>query len=267
LPTRSLPEDPSLENLRKQAKRLRKAVRAGEADARALVRELHPRPEEAIAGFSLADAQLVTARTYRFASWPKLKQHLIVIERFLWDPPAGEEVGSSASADTLVRLACLVYGDWHLSRAEEARRLLAHHPELAGASLYSAATVGDVPAASTMVERDPALVNAKGGPLGWEPLLYASYSRLDSPDPRHSTLEVARLLLAAGADPNAGFLWRGNVPPFTALTGAFGEGEDGHNQRRIGIGTPWRACCSTPAPTPTTARRSTTATSIEPTTT
>src|SRR5262249_48899648 len=46
----------------------------------------------------------------------------------------------------------------------------------------------------------------------------------------HSTLEVARLLLAREADPNAGFLWSGNVPPFTALTGAFGEGEDGSNQ-------------------------------------
>ena len=46
----------------------------------------------------------------------------------------------------------------------------------------------------------------------------------------HSTLEVARLLIARGGDPNAGFLWRGLVPPFTAITGAFGEGEDGNNQ-------------------------------------
>ena len=50
------------------------------------------------------------------------------------------------------------------------------------------------------------------------------------PGARISTLEVARLLIAAGADPSAGFLWRGNVPPFTALTGAFGDGEDGTNQ-------------------------------------
>lgn len=45
-----------------------------------------------------------------------------------------------------------------------------------------------------------------------------------------STLGVARLLLSRGADPNAGFLWKGNVPPFTALTGAFGNGEGGANQ-------------------------------------
>ena len=39
----------------------------------------------------------------------------------------------------------------------------------------------------------------------------------------------ARLLLSHGADPNAGFLW-GATYAFTALTGAFGEGEDGINQ-------------------------------------
>jgi len=34
------------------------------------------------------------------------------------------------------------------------------------------------------------------------PLLYACYARLDLSG--HSTLEVARVLLSAGADPNAG---------------------------------------------------------------
>jgi hypothetical protein len=38
------------------------------------------------------------------------------------------------------------------------------------------------------------------------------------------------LLLGRGADPNAGFLWEGNLPPFTALTGVFGEGEGGASQ-------------------------------------
>ena len=44
-----------------------------------------------------------------------------------------------------------------------------------------------------------------------------------------STVEIARLLLERGADPNAGFLWNGSYA-FTALTGAFGRGEDNMNE-------------------------------------
>ncbi len=35
------------------------------------------------------------------------------------------------------------------------------------------------------------------------------------------------MLLAAGADPDSGYLWLGLPTPFTALTGCFGEGEQG----------------------------------------
>ena len=36
--------------------------------------------------------------------------------------------------------------------------------------------------------------------------------------------------MAHGADPDAGYLWDGMYSPFTALTGAFGGGEDAINQ-------------------------------------
>ena len=42
--------------------------------------------------------------------------------------------------------------------------------------------------------------------------------------PGRSAVAVARLLLEHGADPNAGYLWEGLIPPFTALTGALGGG-------------------------------------------
>ncbi len=38
------------------------------------------------------------------------------------------------------------------------------------------------------------------------------------------------MLLGRGAHPNAGYLWEGLTSPFTALTGAFGGGEDAVNQ-------------------------------------
>lgn len=123
-----------------------------------------------------------------------------------------------------IRLACLDYEHWHRSHAEKARAMLAEHPELVREDIFAAAAAGDIDAVREFLDRDPSLVNAKGGPFGWEPLLYACYSRVGS------TLDVARLLLQRGADPNAQFLWHGNLPPFTALTGAFGEGEDTINQ-------------------------------------
>jgi len=227
MPTRSLPNNPSLEHLRKDAKRLRSAVVAGEGAALGQVEEFYPRATRAIGRFSLADAQLVTARSYGFASWTKLKQHLIAIGPFIWNPsslPAPQ-----SRADVFVRLACLTYAGWHRSNPAKALRMLSDDPELAHASIYTAAAVGDVAAVRKMLDSNPALVNAKGGSLRWAPLLYACYSRLDAADANHSTLDVARLLLSRGGDPDAGFLLEGSYA-FTALTGAFGRGEDWSNQ-------------------------------------
>jgi ankyrin repeat protein len=226
MPTSPLPSNPSVEHLRKDAKRLRRAVQARDDDALARVNEFHPRTHQALLRFTLADAQLVTARSYGFTSWAKLKQHLLEITPFVWTAPAAPDPDSRV--DVFVRLACLTYTGVHPSPAR-ARRLLADHPDIAQASIYTASAVGDVTAVGAILDLQPTLLNAKGGPLHWEPLLYACYSRLEASDPTHSTLEVARLLLSRGADPNAGFLYEGRYA-FTALTGAFGRGEDWPNQ-------------------------------------
>ena len=230
MPRRPLPVDPSFENLKNQVKRLHKSFLAGDAEALAIVLEFHPHAAEKMQSFRLADAQLALSRLYGFSSWAKLKQHLAVVKEFLWDPPSNPTASENSLVDRFLRLACLNYGDWNLSMGEEARRMLAEHPDLPATDLYAACTVGEVDIASDILAHYPTLLNKKGGSLNWQPLLYCCYSRLDSSFPKHSTLEVARLLLERGADPNAGFLWRGNIPAFTALTGAFGEGEAGaHN--------------------------------------
>src|SRR5690349_6252185 len=74
----SLPHRPSLTNLRKQAKALLVAWRTGDAQAASRVRQQHPRGERLLAEGrpQLADAQLVVAREYGFASWARLVQHL-----------------------------------------------------------------------------------------------------------------------------------------------------------------------------------------------
>jgi hypothetical protein len=72
VPTRPLPSNPSLKNLETQVEQLLTDVRAGTAQAIDQAREFHPHADTAIGDFSLSDAQLVTARHYGFASWPKL---------------------------------------------------------------------------------------------------------------------------------------------------------------------------------------------------
>src|SRR5271156_4793396 len=71
LPTRRLPQQPNLEQLRKQAKDLLALYRAGDSAAVAEV-NLFERAADP-AQFALSDAQRVLARAYGYESWPKLK--------------------------------------------------------------------------------------------------------------------------------------------------------------------------------------------------
>jgi len=105
-PTRRLPAQASLEQLRKQAKDLLSLYRAGD---RATVREVQrferaPDP----ARFALNDAQRVLARAYGYESWPKLKAFV-----------------DGANVAALVE--AVNAGD-----LETARNLLGARPELAG---------------------------------------------------------------------------------------------------------------------------------------
>ena len=275
MPTSEFPREPNLEHLRNQAKVLRRRVLVGDSAARELVREFHPRlagaDVQALAAVTLADAQLVIARQYGFGSWPKLRRHVEVVTRYARSPhraPTGGPVTTEgARAGEFLRLACLTYGGDNAARRERARELLAAHPDIATASIHTMAAVGDVTAAAALLADDPAQASAPGGPHDWEPLLYLAYSRLDSTAAGHSTLEVARLLLASGADPNAGYLWEGTYP-FTALTGVLGEGEDAVNQPRHQFWLPLaRMLLDAGGRIPTTARVCTTACSPPATTT
>jgi Ankyrin repeats (many copies) len=227
MPTVSLPDEPSLGQLRNQARDLQRAVAAGDPAALALAAEHDPgRP--AAAAFPLSAAQLVVARQYGFASWPRLRRHVEVVQRYSRFPGRLDAAaGPESRADQFLRLASVTYEDTGPAQWRQARQLLRDHPELTRASAAAAAAAADTAALARILAADPGAARRESGPYRWEPLFYLAYARHDPDIGRDDVLAAARLLLAAGADPNAGYLWHGLCTPFTVLTGAFGEGEGG----------------------------------------
>lgn len=130
-------------------------------------------------------------------------------------------------ADELLRLACLTYGADDPGRPREALALLRSQPGLARASVHTMAAVGDHVGLAAALDADPAAVAREGGPFRWVPLLYATYARIGDLGEESDSAATVKLLLDRGADPNAGYLWEGYTPPFTALTGVLGGGEGG----------------------------------------
>jgi len=130
-------------------------------------------------------------------------------------------------ADEFLRLACLTYGADDVVRRANARAMLDAQPGLGADNVHVAAARADAAALRRHLAADPALANAEGGPFGWPPLLYLAYARHDPDVPAEAVRDAVAALVDAGADPGAGYLWHGNHPPFTALTGAFGQGESG----------------------------------------
>jgi len=179
----SLSQRPDLGQLRRRAKELRDAARAGDAAAVQRLARHHPaRPAGPV---RLAAAQLVIARELGFPSWPRLIAAL--------------EADAASRRALSAFLSASIEG-----RMRQAGQILPADPGITGRSLAAAAVLGDAAAVRVHLTADPGAALALDDERGWPPLLYACYSRWHHVDPDRAPglAEAVRLLLAAGADAN-----------------------------------------------------------------
>ncbi|TWB61860.1 ankyrin repeat protein [Rhizobium sp. ERR 922] len=215
--TRSLAVDATLDSLKKQAKSFLKAVQAGDTSARSRVAPYFAD----IDSVGLQDIQLVLAREFGFSSWTKLKAHLESGDR--------KHIPRDQLANRFLSLATVSYFaniPADPARFDEALMLLKANPEIADESIHVAAALGDADRVGRWLDRQPQLLDRRGGPHDLTPLMYAAYARV----PGRSSLPAARELVRRGADVNAFFLDAGQYR-FTVLTGVFGEGEAGKDRQ------------------------------------
>ena len=214
MPDRTLPDHPSLEQYKKQAKELRRSVVAGIPADLERVRRHHPRfrnaGSDSLRALSLADAQLVLAREHGYPSWPEFAKRIETLRVIraledLHDP-----------VDTFIEVACVDRHGWHGSGTlEHADMIRSRYPAVSTRNIYSAAVFGDTATVRAFLSRDRSLATAKGGPHGWDALTYLCFSRYLRIDKARSEffVEAARALLEAGADANTGWTDYIDTPP------------------------------------------------------
>ena len=142
-----LPDHPSIERLRRDARRLQRRVAGGDDHGLELVRRHHPGAASALAdrtAFRLADAQLTVARAYGFSGWPALVRYLGVAAELSRTPGDVAEDRLDV-ADLFASLACLRYDPTDSpERRAEAERLLEGDPHLPDRSVAAAAAAASL---------------------------------------------------------------------------------------------------------------------------
>lgn len=135
-------------------------------------------------------------------------------------------------ASAFLKAASAPHDTGHASGTlEEAASLLAAHAELAEADIYTAATLGDDTTVRRFLALDRGLAVARGGPYGWDPLMYLCFSRYLRLDPARTDgfVSAASALLDAGADPNGGWFEAGHQPTPVWESVLYGAAGIAHN--------------------------------------
>lgn len=204
--SRQITADTNVEFLKKEAKQWLKSLEA--SDSSSVVRLKRALPEfnvEDPSQFTLRTVQHALAREHGVDGWIALTTAIETRAREL------REIADEILRNTIYR------GDHRV-----AARLFSAHPEIAKLDLFTAVASGDSAEVDRRLKLDPTSANRVGGPLKWAPILYLTHSRL--PGSAAHSVEIARMLLDHGADPNAG--WDdGWENAFKSITGAIALGE------------------------------------------
>ena len=121
---------------------------------------------------------------------------------------------------------------------ERANAILAAHPDVARASIHTAAILGDHATVREHLARDPMLATQTGGPHHWDALTHLCFSRFLRIDRARAPdfLRTATALLDAGASARTGW-WERNHQPQpeweSALYGAAGIAHDAELTRLL----------------------------------
>ncbi|MGR3270528.1 ankyrin repeat domain-containing protein [Thalassococcus profundi] len=195
------------DRLRREAKTLRRASRAGEPGALYRLRTVLPKADPQ--RLRHADALHVVAREHGFASWPKLK--------------LSAELHGLDRAAAAQRLGLAL----QLGQAAVAEALLVRMPDLPQGFFGLQVALYDIDAVRAALAREPKLATDVAGTK--RPILHLAFSRWIKarPDLETEMLAVAEALVAAGADVNDGFAPDpGDPHRLSALYGAIGHADN-----------------------------------------
>lgn len=197
----------SLDQLRRDAKALKKAYDA--LDRRAVMRVRNHPPRPGGSALKHADFLHVVARENGFESWPRLKF-------------AAETVGlDRAAKQQRLKLALYFGQNWVVEQ------LLADTPDLAEGLFGLQVALYDRAAVAAVLAEDPEAAVRKRGPRS--PILHLAYSRHihARPELEGDMLAIAELLVANGADVNDAMpVSEENDHPLSALYGAIGHADN-----------------------------------------
>ncbi len=141
----------------------------------------------------------------------------------------------SEFADAFIKAACVpMDGSWHSTGGiDRARGILSKHPEVATASIFTSAVLGNDSGVRQFLQSDISQATSKGGPYGWDPLTYlcfSKYLRLDK-DRSEGFVRAATALLQSGADANTGFYSDEHEPEPTFESVLYGAAGVAHHDQ------------------------------------